>query len=666
MPLHNVIPLCNFKYVRGIYSGATFLYDTMGRISKNEGAKAVAIDRVTEIEKINAKLMYDEIREIDKGMGKRQLVLQVSEINIENNRELYRQTQDIEKSIEKDLELPQRELNKTEVFGLVNTELMRINIELGKRVQGSDSYDMTFAQNIKYLQMRDISGLNKVSAMSMDVDRSFKGYIDITHDKNLGVNPLNLIVKSDYVNLNGVDYRSIGRLNPNLFMEYHNKEIGKIEAIHNIDRIAEKEIIKDHTDKLYDRLIDQQFTKDSQRYIDDITMVDMSKDQSIRSIVNNVITLIDHYDSTINLSRICERELEKDKSKKLFYRSMTRDIDLMKPDHFMEPITIIQMSKPDNENYLDRITETDVFKINNGYLDRLHTTDVFKIQEKYADRIYRKDMFKLDSKGLNDIQITPIYKEFQKMILNLSIRDIYKNDLKGLSRSTKDIYIPHDNKFIDVTKRWWWLSDSSPKDRKIVPNRDYVKMKDLLSNPNYEYLRYNNHPIDWGKGWGIDYNIPPAAISIEIMLDITNIITMIWHKNVQGWLSLSGKEGIQLLMELLYDWYTMNTSNPNNSYYRAYRWVRWEAEKVYFLDTTSGLQAIGILVKNLREYLKWHHFNRVPIWKNPKAMDEERNFNRLAQNNDLMVDLNKIKGKRHYYIETQDLTKQNPIMQSKK
>ena len=83
------------------------------------------------------------------------------------------------------------------------------------------------------------------------------------------------------------------------------------------------------------------------------------------------------------------------------------------------------------------------------------------------------------------------------------------------------------------------------------------------------------------------------------MLDLVNILIEIWHSNVQAWMSCSGKESMQFIMELLYDWYTLDTSKPNTDYYRAYRWIRWEAEKVYFLDTQNGLQAVGILIANL-------------------------------------------------------------------
>ncbi|NFA44552.1 hypothetical protein EXM65_18860 [Clostridium botulinum] len=665
MPLHNVIPLCNFKYVRDIHSCATFLYDTTGQIFKDESIKPAEVETVIEIEKVKTKLMYGSIREIDKPLVKRSLVTQTTEINIEHIREFYRQMPEIEKAIEKELELPQRELNKNQVFEL-DPELREINITTLKEVQRCDLSKMNYTQNLKILQMRDVSGITKVTNLNVEVDRTFKGDIDKAQDKNLGADAPITMNKGESMGLFKDSDIQLYKNKYDLFMDYiQTKELDKIEG-HYINRINESEIIQDHSTKLVDRLGEREMDKDSQRYITDEAIVDINWDHSIRFMHDVVIISIDKDKSMNDLYRIAEREMDKDNSKRLFYRSMTRDIDRAKVDHYVEPITIIPMSKDESVNYFDRLYTTHIFKLYEHYLDRLHTTDIFKIQEKYADRIYFKDIFKIDSKDLNDVTITTIYKEFQKPILNLAIEDIYKEQSRSLNGTlVKEIYLPRDPKYIEVTKRWWWLHETSPNDRLIVPNNDYGKMKDLLSNENYEYLRYSNHPIDWGKTWGKDANIPPAAISIEIMVDLTNIITMIWHKSAQSWLSVSGKEGIQLLMELLYDWYSMPTSKPNRSYYRAYRWVRWEAEKVYFLNTTNGLQAIGILVKNLRDYLKLHHFNSVPIWRNPKAMDEERNFNRLAQNGDLIVDLNKNKGKRHYYIETQNFEKENKLIQAK-
>ncbi|EKQ52744.1 MULTISPECIES: hypothetical protein [unclassified Clostridium] len=306
--------------------------------------------------------------------------------------------------------------------------------------------------------------------------------------------------------------------------------------------------------------------------------------------------------------------------------------------------------------YLNPINVVPTFRISPNYLDKLNLTPIFRINSKYLNKLNIVPTFKLRELYLKKLQLYPIYHQQKKNLLDVTITPIWNDNEVYL---VKD-YNPIDKektKFIEITKRWWWLDEKGPIDHLIVPNRDYEEMADLLSNPNYEYLRYNQHPIEWGKGWGIDWNIPPHAVSVEIMLDLVNILIMVWHHNKQAWLNCTGKEGIQFVMELLYDWYSMSTSCPNTSYERAYRWIRWEAEKVYFLDTSNGLQSIGMLIGNLLEYMKNHHYNIVPLWRNPKAMDVERWFENPLFKLRLMRDIDKFKCKRHYYIETQNLKK---------
>jgi len=329
---------------------------------------------------------------------------------------------------------------------------------------------------------------------------------------------------------------------------------------------------------------------------------------------------------------------------KLMYRDNIKNIYKKYTGYYVHRIDLKSIDKDINKRYFYRERLKDIDKYYNRYLDREAITSIQKDNEKYLDYI----------------PLINIYKQIKKDLLDLTIWDIYKEHDRQLQGTLiKDIYKVGNNKFIEVTQRWWWLRPTAPTDRIIVPNKDYARMKELLENANYEYLRYNEHPIEWGKQWGIDYNIPPYAVSIEIMLDLINILIMIWHKNTQGWLCCSGKEAMQFIMELLYDWYTMETSTPNTDYIRAYRWIRWEAEKVYFLNTENGLQAIGILIANLIDYMKYHHFDLVLLWRNPKAMDIERNFNKIATNGDIMKDLDKLKGNRHYYIETQNFERKN-------
>ena len=49
--------------------------------------------------------------------------------------------------------------------------------------------------------------------------------------------------------------------------------------------------------------------------------------------------------------------------------------------------------------------------------------------------------------------------------------------------------------------------------------------------------------------------------------------------------------------------------------------------------------------------MRIHHFNIVPLWRNLRYMDIERQSNRQAINEDLIKPLDKNKGKRHYLLE---------------
>lgn len=316
-----------------------------------------------------------------------------------------------------------------------------------------------------------------------------------------------------------------------------------------------------------------------------------------------------------------------------------------------------------------------IYKFDFYMLRKIGTWNAFKYISYYVSKAGALSLYKMKQYMLSKDGALSIYKEFQNLLQKTELPifkykehylsksywyDIFKQHEYMFGKSNEYIFKSHyDEKSLEVTKRWWWLNPTDSRDSLIIPNVDFIYDSYLLNNKDFEYLRFTNHPIGWGTSWGMDFNIPSYAVSIEIMLDLVNILIMIWHDNVQGWLCCTGKEGIQFVMELLYDWYTLDTSKPNTDYYRAYRWIRWEAEKAYFLNLDNGLQAIGVLISNLIDYLKNHHFDIVPLWRNPKAMDIERNFNRLAQNGDLMKISDKTKGKRYYYIENKNENKKN-------
>ncbi|WP_236900449.1 hypothetical protein [Clostridium estertheticum] len=599
--------MCNFKYARDTLSSATFKYDTEENILKTK-----------------EKMFYKEaIIEIEKVKENKHLYKGFANIKKENTKHLYKEDSAIIREIGKELTLQDREINKSK----------------GKEIQEIKDNDVVYIESNKNLLNIELPQLNKngkVMGLSNELLQLNKFESIFTH----------LEVKKELSKC-GVEQGL--ELQKNIGIEKH--------VMNYLEKIHSKEIDTNKL-KFVERYGTKGIDKNKYRFIDRSSLKETDITNNLIMLNRDIVTTIYVDKNIYKLNPIGIKEISKDCKTILMYNAALKNIEKYRAKDGLYRIANKEIFK-DNEKYFYRIGLNFIFKDKEKYLDREAITTMFKSSEKYFDREYITNIFKNNEKYLSNDPLINIYKQIEKDLLNTSIIEIFKDYNKNLNTIEKEIFLPHNNKFIEVTKRWWWLYPTSPIDRLVVPNKDYARMKDLLENTDFEYLRYNNHPIEWGENWGIDYNIPPCSVSIEIMLDLINILTMVWHKNTQGWLSITGKEAIQLLMELIYDWYTLDTSSPNTDYLRAYRWIRWEAEKVYFLNIENGLQSIGILMANLIDYMKYHHFNLVPIWGNVKAMDIERTFNRMATNGDLMKATDKLKGKRNYIIETQSFEKKN-------
>lgn len=609
MPLHT-IPLCNFKYARDVYSSANFKYDTTEEIRKEE-TKLIYRNTLVDIDKNGeTKFLYTNLGDT---------------LNKESRKYLYCENYIINK--EKNVFL-----NGEQSIGFNKNKYVELN--------KSEDIDINMAADMEFEDTRDID-------INIEIDKSISNVEnnELNKSSSLIMDKGNLqLYKSESINANKITEKEIlenrlvrnFKLEKNICLEKH--------SINYLDRIrfryldvSKLELIKKHGVKNID--------KSKHNLVNKINLKNINiEDNSIRvkrNITKNTIKNI----SPIGLNRINVKQADKMYKNILMYRTILKKIDKYKYTDELNRIQIKNIWINADKKYFYRLALKHIDKGYEKYLDRDVLICIFNDYEKY----------------LNYLPLVNIYKQIDKDLLDLNIWNIYKEHNKSLNGTLiNEIYKQYGSNSIEVTKRWWWLKATAPTDKLIIPNKDYIYNRNLLNNANYEYLRFNNnHPIEWGLGSGIDYNVPPMPVSIEIMVDLLNILIMIWHKNTQAWLSCTGKESMQFIMELVYDWYTLSTSHPNADYYRAYRWIRWEAEKVYFLDTKNGLQAIGILIANLIDYLKQHHFNLVPLWKNPKAMDVERNFNRVAANGDIMKDLDKLKGQRHYMIETQNFEKKN-------
>lgn len=264
---------------------------------------------------------------------------------------------------------------------------------------------------------------------------------------------------------------------------------------------------------------------------------------------------------------------------------------------------------------------------------------------------------------------------------NIDIEDII-----GLDKPAKNIIHFNNNNLLDVTEKWWILPPNGDKDRKILPPIDYNYQNNnleatRLDRPYGEKYIIDKHPLSnapyfidsYGKAVDLNVGENEIEVSINIMLDIVNIIGMIFHRETLKFSRCSGKEALEFLMETLYDWLNLNSTKKKmkeygstQHYYRCYRWIRWEVEKLWFeadyshsLDENLGLIYVGKLFANLIDYMKIHHFNIVPIHRNLRNMDIERNFIKEANEKDLIKELDKNKSFRHYEIKTYNPERKN-------
>ncbi|QCH28452.1 hypothetical protein [Clostridium tyrobutyricum] len=645
MPLYE-IPLCSFNYVNNICFGAPFKYCTYGRIIK---PKVITLSIVGSKE-INKKFRKELFRnnpnfDIFKYVN--------SYFLIKRNYEIYN------RKYTKELANKCRKVTVVKKNKLLKVDNKTINIERYKNLRLINKelnvLSTTYLKTNKpdFIKSKEailnIEGINKELIIRNGINLSRSWQDGIYKNNRIWM----FSICEQLVSVNSYNSFNLERLYYEFCTEsfklatiFHMYDINKF-TLKALRRIAQRDLSISNANIGFKRAFQKELLIKC--------IAGMFSRIGLRNINFNVI------DKKLN-KRINIRNISKIKIDKSIQRIIKHHIIKSLYNRPLCEYSYKDMNKIYSHLYLKKIVFKFIAKyFNSRFLNRKAEKNIYFKSYIRISKEIKIDIFKLTYRGLDKIGIWNIYKrKVEKIIDDISsaviIKAYYcymKNELKN------ELYKERNFKYIEVIKRWWWLNLTDPGDSLIIPNKDFNYNQELLNNPDCEYLRFINHPIGWGNTWGTDYNIPTCSTSIEIMIDLVNILIMIWHDNVQGWLCCTDKESMQFIMELLYDWYTLKTSTPNSDYYRAYRWIRWEAEKVYSLNLNTGLQAIGVLIANLIDYLKNHHFNIVPLWRNTKAMDIERDFNRIAQNGDLITFLNKRKGKRYYYIETQNTEKKN-------
>ncbi len=609
MPLY-AIPLCDFKYAGDVYS-ETFKYDTRAQVSTL----------------VKQKLLKDsDIKEIQKNTNKLIMQIKGTKIIKYNNKLMHIYNRNISKYIPKNLATNDRNMNK---YVLKNLMINDRKINMYSNISLEDLRNTVI--NMKnVIEAENIA--NDEIAIVKDKELQEPNYREMNKTStvqylNRELLPLNLPTNSIYVN--GSSKKEVEKHNTVKFTEI--KRINLInkssEKYFNADQIIETYL---NTERFINRDDTRAVSKDNCKLTQRSTLSNIDIGDFVTRLKNDTAREMGRNNRKIIMHRLGASNIMDTLQTKLLYKH-SKEFDVNSITYRLARIAINHMFKL-TAKPLNRFTDKKIYIKQVIGLNREAFVKINKLYEKY----------------LKDVTLIDIYCQSEKSILGSTVTNIFNSKNYALNKFSQGIYKEgNHNKFIEITKRWWWLNPTGATDSIIIPNKDFDYDSDLLNNKEFEYLRFINHPISWGSDFGL-YEYP---ISIEIMIDLVNILLEIWHGNVQGWLCCTDKESMQFLMEILYDWYSLDTSKPSTDYYRAYRWIRWESEKVYFLNLDNGLQAIGVLIANLIDYLKQHHFNIAPIWRNPKVMDIERSFNRSPENGDLMRALDKNKGKRHYYIK---------------
>lgn len=448
-----------------------------------------------------------------------------------------------------------------------------------------------------------------------------------------------------------------------------------------LKRVNLKSITKDYGSKLYKRLEIKNITKNTPpKLVVRNNLVKMFKDNFNKGGGRKVITSILKYKERY-FKHILLRIIDKPSMTSL-RRYNSYNIDKSESKSFrLRKIIPIWYKQP-------RPVKTEILVP----IDKVYNFDLSKLPAFNIDKFIPRGVIK--------DKILPITMDESKRLNKLALIDIYQCT---------------ETKFIDIPKRWWVIPPGTDVDYKILPcdydyyvhpllgsprlgytrvvfpegsNHDKV-IKDIAENMKvrfylknhyltpYEYLPklYDQHPNapnvnpyiehdDRGRGL---YEMP---LAINIMMEMVNLVGLIVHHQASQLCYCTGQEAMWFIMEMIDDWLNMDTTvqqlnyhKATEHYYRAYRWIRLEAEKVYFnceaSDRFQGLKAAGRLLANLIAYMKNHHFDIVPMWKNLSKMDYWRNQSNRDNNpiDDLPIILDKSKGPRHTNIETQRLDK---------
>lgn len=678
MPLQH-IPLGNFRYVGDTFYTATFKYDTRSEINKYNFRQIEKIKPI-EIIKNNSDLVYKYGINVKKNKYKL-LYKNKLETDYCDKKDLYIINDKIQKNIEYCL--------KKNNIEALNKKIKDLN---RNAILGEKSKIFNIQKRYKYINFRDyykyiyVNFLNKMNKKVIFQIKRDSTLIDKIKTNLFNIpNYKGILRKNNLIILNKLNIFNLDKNSTNVLV----REFIEINrCLKYVFLIKEQEFCNMYIGLAKFNLLRLNL-KGLDIYLDNLLV---NKERYIDKRSNNWLFLYGAKEKRIK--KVDINRLIYKKYKNIFANNQHKGFNKYHQASIQNKFVSILMYRIPKNNIFTKHLKEFSYKVS--------MLNLLTCNQNYLSRYSLVNVNLNDGFNLISNNKINLFESNLKVIKNVNSRSIYKYKLYRLNKSRNKVFISNEKKcikkiksslnkqiykteFLEVVKRWWVLNVTSPFDKKILPyDFNYKDNALTINRRDKEYGTLSvldMHPISYmpyleqNKGSDLKYGVDEINLSIAIMLDMTNIVGMIVQHNANQFVNCSGQEAIEFIIELLLEWLRLDSTikemkikSSREHYLRAYRWIRWEAEKIWVIADENhaqhkmmGLKYANMLFANLIDYMKYHHFNIVPLWKNLKFMDVEKQFNKKIANKAMVKKTDKIKGKRHYFIETKNLENKNVL-----
>lgn len=359
---------------------------------------------------------------------------------------------------------------------------------------------------------------------------------------------------------------------------------------------------------------------------------------------NNINIIINNKLLKKNLSK--QINIEKDI---LIKNNNQKDLSIKNNNKYINNITRIIKTEPPQINlelyktlwFIKGIGETDLKILPNIDYNYPALIDIFVEKPDYTYIFEYENTFK---EFLDDNYIVELYNYDYNLISTLSVPKV---EILETNNDIINLKIEKDN--TEENRFKFTIKIVYPELNYIIirqPVNEY--MTAVLYTVTQKFLGENKHPIPFGN----DLGIREIPIHINIMVEFINMLLLIWQHR---FLAFSGQVGIHAiygLVNLVYEWLTLETSQSAEyiqEYYRCFRWLRWEAEKVYNIAKAdpklNGNKWINFVINEMIDYIEMHHIDVIPILEDIRNTDDWRNWF-TDPTFDIKFMLDKFKGER--------------------